>query len=126
MNIQPANPQPVSRVNDDSSRTVAAASSSEARRAPAADLQPNTSPAAAPPPASAEQLKSAVSDINRALRQSNQGLEFSIDSDTDRVVIKMTDTQTGEVIRQIPSEETLAISRSIGDFQQGMLLRQQA
>ena len=121
MNIQPANPQPIGRVNDDSSRAVVAASSGETRRAPVA-----ASPAAAPPPASAEQLKSAVNDINRALRQSNQGLEFSIDSDTDRVVIKMTDTQTGEVIRQIPSEETLAISRSIGDFQQGMLLRQQA
>jgi len=30
------------------------------------------------------------------------------------------------VIRQIPSEETLEIARSIGQFQQGLLLKQQA
>jgi flagellar protein FlaG len=49
-----------------------------------------------------------------------------VDEDTDRLVVKLTDRETGELIRQFPSEETLAISRSIGEFQQGFLLKQKA
>ena len=80
----------------------------------------------AAPKATSEQLKQAVEEINRAMRQSNRNLEFSVDDATSRVVVRLTDTETGEVIRQIPSEETLAISRSIGEFQQGLLLKQKA
>jgi flagellar protein FlaG len=39
--------------------------------------------------------------------------------------VRVVDTVTGEVIRQVPSEELLAISRSI-DKLQGLLLRQEA
>jgi flagellar protein FlaG len=60
------------------------------------------------------------------MQQSNRNLEFSVDEDTDRLVVKLTDRETGELIRQFPSEETLAISRSIGEFQQGFLLKQKA
>lgn len=78
---------------------------------------------------SSEQLKNAVEAINQALRQSNHGLEFSVDGDTKEPVVKVVDKDTGDVIRQIPSEETLAISRSIGQYlnsRQGLLLRQKA
>lgn len=73
-----------------------------------------------------EQLKRAAEAINKALRQSNRNLEFRLDEQTNRVVVKLTDTETGELIRQIPSDEMLAISRAIGEFQQGLLLRQKA
>jgi flagellar protein FlaG len=82
--------------------------------------------APAAPQASNEQLKKAVDEINRAMQQSGRNLQFSVDSATDRVVVRLTDMETGEVIRQIPSEETLEIARSIGQFQQGLLLKQQA
>ncbi|MBZ0068923.1 MAG: flagellar protein FlaG, partial [Thiobacillus sp.] len=38
----------------------------------------------------------------------------------------MLDTSTGQLIRQYPSEEALAISRGIEQFQQGLLLKQKA
>ncbi|QLQ02359.1 MAG: flagellar protein FlaG [Thiobacillus sp.] len=41
-------------------------------------------------------------------------------------MVKMVDTSTGQLIRQFPSEETLAISRGIEQFQQGLLLKQKA
>lgn len=75
---------------------------------------------------SAEQVKSAVNVINKVMQQSNHSLEFSVDTETQRTVVKMVDTQTGELIRQFPSEETLAISREIDQFQQGLLLKQKA
>lgn len=79
-----------------------------------------------PRQASADELKSAVAVINQAMRQSNHDLEFSVDTDTHRTVVKMVDTSTGELIRQFPTDAALAISRSIDQFQQGRLLTQKA
>ena len=75
---------------------------------------------------STQELKSAVAVINQAMQQSNQALEFSVDTDTEQTVVRMVDTSTGELIRQYPSEATLAISRGIEQFQQGLLLTQKA
>jgi flagellar protein FlaG len=83
-------------------------------------------------PPTAAQLKSAVDSINRAMQQSNQSLEFSVDPTTKTPVVKMTDKETGKVISQYPSEQVLAIAQSIDEFlsahqlQQGMLLQQKA
>lgn len=85
-------------------------------------------PAAQPIPRqpSAEELKSAVAFINQAMQQSNRNLEFHVDTDTHKTVVRMVDTSTGELLRQFPTEATLAISRSIDQFQQGLLLTQKA
>lgn len=88
-------------------------------------------PATAQPP-TAEQVKRAVESINKAMVQSNQSLEFSVDPNTKTPVIKVTDTETGKVISQYPSEQVLAIAQSIDEFlsthqlQQGLLLKQKA
>jgi flagellar protein FlaG len=74
----------------------------------------------------AEELKHAVATINEVVQQSNLNLEFSVDTDTNRTVVRMVDTSTGELIRQYPSETTLEISRGIDQFQRGLLLTQKA
>ncbi len=116
----------LARAGDDAPRAVAVAPSAEPRGGVAVGLPQVSVPQVVQQKPSAEQLKQAVENINRAMRLSGRDLEFSLDTEASRVVVKMTDSETGEVIRQIPSEETLAISRSIGEFQQGLLLRQQA
>jgi flagellar protein FlaG len=75
---------------------------------------------------STEQLKNVVDNINKSLRQSNRNLEFSVDDTTQRQLVKLVDTETGDVIRQFPSEEALSISRAIDQFQRGSLLKQEA
>lgn len=75
---------------------------------------------------STAQLREALAYVNRALQQSNKNLEFTVDSETERPIVKLVDSDTGEVLRQFPTEEALAISRAIDDFQQGLLLRKQA
>lgn len=80
----------------------------------------------APAQASAEELKHAVAVINQVMRQSNLSLEFSVDTDTQKTVVRMVDTSTGELIRQFPSEAAIAISRSIDQLKQGLLLTQKA
>ena len=112
------------RANDAASGPVTTAGAGAVRGA-AVELPITEIPVSAKQ-ASVEQVKRAAEVINRALRQSNRNLEFRLDEGTNRVVVKLTDTETGEVIRQIPSDEMLAISRAIGEFQQGLLLRQKA
>ena len=79
-----------------------------------------------PKQASIEELKRAVATINQAMQQSDRNLEFSVDSDTKKTVVRVVDTSTGELIRQFPTETALAISRSIDQLQQGLLLSQKA
>ena len=56
---------------------------------------------------SSEQLKKAVSDINRKMK--NTSCQFGIHEATNRVMIKLIDDETKEVIREFPAEETLDI-----------------
>jgi len=84
-----------------------------------------TAAAPAAAPASREAVAGAVKAINEAMLSSSQGLEFSIDDETKDIVVKVIDVSTREVVRQMPSEEALAIAKSI-DKMQGLLIRQTA
>lgn len=75
---------------------------------------------------SALQLRNAVDGINKFMQQSNRNIRFSVDADTQKTVVKLVDSDTGDLIRQYPSKEVLEISKSIENMQQGMLLKQQA
>lgn len=80
------------------------------------------------PEPSPRQVGGAVDEINRTMQQSNQNLQFSVDRDTNKTIVRMVDAETGEVIRQIPPKEVLAIARAIDQYlsQQGLLLKQKA
>ena len=75
---------------------------------------------------SPDQLKSAVESLNKSLTQSNKNIQFSVDSDSKRTVVKLVDTETGDTISQYPTKQALAISQSISQTQQGLLLKQKA
>lgn len=78
---------------------------------------------------SPQQIQVAVGTINQIMQQSNQSMEISVDFNTKIPVVKLTDTVTGELIRQMPSKEILAIARSIDQFlkfQRGLLLNHEA
>jgi flagellar protein FlaG len=53
-------------------------------------------------------------------------LEFTVDQSTRQTVVKVVDKESGDLIRQIPSDAALAIAESIGEFQKGLLLKQEA
>jgi flagellar protein FlaG len=74
-----------------------------------------------------QELQQAVQSINRALQASKStSLEFSVDRSTRQTVVKVVDKESGDLIRQIPSDAALAIAESIGEFQKGLLLKQEA
>jgi len=74
---------------------------------------------------SRDQVEDAVQQIEQFTQTLSQNLKFSIDEDTGKTVVKIVDTQTQEVIRQIPSEEAITIARTLGKIQ-GVLFNGQA
>ena len=66
---------------------------------------------------SAEEVQVVLDKMNEFMGNGQHNLNFSIDKDTDDMVVKVMDTETQEVIRQFPSEETLKLAKHI----EGML-----
>lgn len=75
---------------------------------------------------SVAELERAVRDLNQSMKENHSNLAFSVDPDTEQTVVKVMDSSTGEVIKQFPSKEAIAIAKAIGDIQQGLLLKQKA
>lgn len=67
----------------------------------------------------AGELNNAVNDLNDYVRGMQRELNFRIDEDSGRTVIKVLDPQTHEVIRQIPAEEVLALARRLAAMRDG-------
>ena len=63
--------------------------------------------------------------VNAALETRSISLQFEIDKDTDKVIVKVVDQTNGVVIRQIPTEEVVRIAKVMGKAP-GMLVSQQA
>lgn len=59
-----------------------------------------------------ERLSEAVDKINEML-EGRQMLTFQLDEESGRMVIRVIDAKTNEVIRQIPSEETLNFAKYV-------------
>lgn len=67
----------------------------------------------------------AVNAINAQVQRVSQNLKFSIDQESGRTVVKVVEGESGKVIRQIPSEEALAISQAL-EKMQGLIIEQKA
>lgn len=90
--------------------------------APAAEVR---SPAQDAPPPSARQVQAAVKELERVVQSKASNLQFSIDDDSGHTIVKVIDSSTGDLIRQIPSQEVVDIARNI-DRMQALLMRQKA
>lgn len=72
-------------------------------------------PEAMPGPRAPQALASAVDDLNKFVQSTQRDLQFSIDDGSGRTVVKVVDPQTGDVIRQIPSELALSLAQALGE-----------
>ncbi|PPD33260.1 MAG: flagellar biosynthesis protein FlaG [Methylomonas sp.] len=64
-----------------------------------------------------EEVKSATKEANSMLQAVNRNLEFKVDDSTSKVVVKIVDSKSGEVVRQIPSEEVLAFIKRMQELE---------
>ncbi len=63
-----------------------------------------------------EDITQAVSHLKEYVQHMKRDMDFSVDKVTGRFIVKVYDSETKELIRQIPSEEMLAISRHLVEF----------
>ncbi|WP_193496360.1 flagellar protein FlaG [Nitrincola alkalisediminis] len=66
---------------------------------------------------SIEKLEEAIDKLNDMMRDGQRSLSFSVDDSAEKVVVRVVDVQTSEVIRQIPTEETLKFA----EYLEGMV-----
>lgn len=85
----------------------------------AKDIQPKTTFG------SNQDIQQAVQKIQETVTNLAHNLHFSIDEDTGKTIIKVMDTNTDEVIRQIPTEEAMVIAHTL-DKVQGLLFNDKA
>jgi len=79
-------------------------------------------PAAKPArPVEIPKMESVTRQIDTFLRSTNRALQFRVDDASGRMVVSVTDAETGEVIRQVPGEEALRMAERI-EAQIGALL----
>ena len=60
-----------------------------------------------------DELQSAVQELNDKIARQELKVNFTVDQDTGRFIVKVMDSKTGHLIRQIPNEETLQFTRSV-------------
>lgn len=62
-----------------------------------------------------KELNNAVKNLSGYVQNITRELNFSIDHDLGRTVVTVVDEASGDVIRQIPSEEMLELSKQLAE-----------
>lgn len=72
------------------------------------------------PPASStvskEDVEVAVAQMKDFAQVMSRQLQFDVDDDSGRTVVRVLDKDSGDVIRQIPSDEILALARQMKEM----------
>ncbi|WP_163035346.1 flagellar protein FlaG, partial [Pseudomonas viridiflava] len=60
-------------------------------------------------------VKAAAEDIQKFFHTVKRNLEFSIDEESGKVIVKVIASDSGEIVRQIPNAEILKLADSLSD-----------
>jgi flagellar protein FlaG len=63
------------------------------------------------------ELDQAIENVAGYVQNIARDINFSVDVDTNKPVVTVTDQLSGEVIRKIPNEEMIEISKNLEDAQ---------
>lgn len=73
----------------------------------------------------AEKLEEIVDDMQDSVQAIQRNLSFSVDVNSGRAVLEVRDRMTGEMIRQLPSEQALKLAESLDELR-SLLFKAQA
>jgi flagellar protein FlaG len=62
------------------------------------------------------QRKEALDEINRSLKMASIGVRFEFDKAANTLVTQVVDVESGELIRQMPSDEMVRIARIMNNL----------
>ncbi|MEG3766902.1 flagellar protein FlaG [Alteromonas sp. 14N.309.X.WAT.G.H12] len=63
-------------------------------------------------------IETATREVESFLQVQNRNLTFSVDEETNRSVVTVKDSASGDVIRQIPTDEVLKLAERIKNLQE--------
>ena len=81
------------------------------RSAPSEGSRQTVSPVSAD--VSVARTEALVKDLNSALENVDGDYSVSVDSDTGMVIVRITDVETGEIVKQVPPQQVLDVSMSV-------------
>ena len=58
-------------------------------------------------------LDQAVGKVRESLQQSGSRLQLEVDQDLNRVIVKILNGDSGEIIRQIPPQEVIDLAKNL-------------
>jgi flagellar protein FlaG len=73
---------------------------------------------------SPDQIEEVVSRLQSSLQNIQPRIELSFDKELNQIIFRILDKESGELIRQIPSEEVLALDRFFAD-QSGLFVEEE-
>ena len=62
------------------------------------------------------QLREAVDEIAQHMAETNHRLRFQVDEHSNRAVVTVFDEKSGDIVRQIPSQEVLQLARHVQEM----------
>lgn len=95
--------------------------------APVAASRPPVAVAKSEKPEAAQRREEFTADAEQVAAKlaeaagSRTDLQFRVDNSLGRVIVSVVDAKSGEVIRQMPSEEALRIARNLAEDGTGLL-----
>jgi len=95
--------------------TSSASDVGQVARSSPADRAPE-SEGAAPVSIPRQELESAVNQMKDFAQMLSRELQFDVDDDLGRTVVRVLDKQSGDLIRQIPSAEVLELAKHIQEM----------
>jgi flagellar protein FlaG len=63
-----------------------------------------------------EDVQAAVESLNERLKNLNVKREFSVEQQLNSLVVKLIDKEQGSVIKQIPSEDAIRLSKNVQEM----------
>jgi flagellar protein FlaG len=72
-----------------------------------------------------EQVRNAVSKLNDYVQSMERTLDFQMDEESGKTVIRVFDKSSSELIRQIPNELALELAQNLNDEEPSLLFSAQ-
>lgn len=66
---------------------------------------------------SSNPLEKALALVNNSMEAWSTGMRFDMDEEAQRLVVSITDSETGEVLRTVPSDAVIRVAKMIVQLQ---------
>lgn len=73
-----------------------------------------------------KEVKEAVQGLNDFAQSVNRQLQFSVDEESGKTIVKVVDAETGETIRDIPPEEILRMQKQLRETTEQLFQKEEA